>query len=296
MKNKKIILPILALVIANALWGVNTVLIKIGLETIPPAIFMSIRFLTASLVILPFAIVTWKPLKRRDLLLFVLSSVFAITLSAFALNIGLTKTSAFNASIIWSMAPIIMFVLSAQVLKEKMRLSTLIGILIALAGSIIIIGRPEATDANTLIGNLFIVVSIFCAAIGTIICKPLMKKVSDSQATFMSLFPGIVPVAMYALTQLPTWDMANVSSRSITGLVWSTVAIVIANYLFYFALRHKRAQETGMYQYIDPAVTIVAAWFILNERPSPGFIFGAALVFTGIYLAEVRRIKRRDST
>lgn len=293
MKKQKYLLPILALVIANVLWGINTVLIKIGLETIPVPIFMSIRFLTASLVILPFAVHTWRPLKRRDLLLFILSSIFALTLSALMLNIGLSKTSAFNASVIWSMAPIVMFVLSAQVLKERMKLTTFFGILIALAGTIVIIGRPEATDANTLTGNLFIVVSVFCGAIGTIICKPLMKKVSDSQATFMSLFPGIVPVAIYALTQLPKWDMTTTSSRSITGLIWSTIAVIFANYLFYYGLRYKRAQETGIYQYIHPTVAIIAAWFILGERPSPGFVLGAALVFAGIYFAEIRRTKLR---
>lgn len=293
MAKQKHLLPILALVAASSLWGMNSVLIKMGVESIPVPIFISIRFLTASLLLLPFALRTWKPLKRRDFWLFILSSVFAISLSALAMNIGLSKTTAFDAAVISLMSPLVLFILSAQFLKEKMQPKTFLGILIALAGSVIIIGRPESSGIDNLVGNLFIVISVFCSAINVIICKPLMKKASDYQVTFMSLFPGIIPVAIYALTQLHTWDISATTARSVQGLIYSTVAIVIANFLFYYGLRYKKAQKVGAYYYIQPMVTIIAAWLVLAERPSPGFILGTVSVFAGIYLTEARRSKRR---
>lgn len=291
MAKQKYLLPILALFVANILWGTNAVFIKMGVESIPVPIFMSIRFLTASLILLPIVVHTWKPLKRRDFWLFILSSVFAISLSALALNIGLSKTTASNAAVISLMSPVVIFVLSAQFLKERMQLKTFLGILIALVGAVVIIGRPEGSGTDGLTGNLFVVISIFCSAINVIICKPLMKKASDSQVTFMSLFPGIIPIAIYAITQLHTWDIPATTSKSIQGLVYSTVAIVIANFLFYYGLRHKRAQQVGVYHYLQPVVTIATAWFLLAERPTFGLALGASLVFAGVYLTEIRRSK-----
>lgn len=290
MKKQKYLLPMLALALASAMWGVNTPLIKLGVETIPPEIFTAIRFLIVSLILLPFAIKTWKPIKRKVLLLFILSSVFGISLSSYTLNIGLSKTTAFDASIIWLMSPIVLFVLSAQFLKEKISYRTLTGILVALVGSIVIIGRPETSNMDNLVGNLLLVISVLTSAISIIICKPLMKKVSDAQATFLSMFPGIVPVAAYALTQADTWDIAATSMSSWQGLVFSTIIVTIANFLFYYGLRYKKAQDTGVYQYIDPAVAIVAAWFLLGERPTPSFTVGAVMVVLGVYIVE-RRIR-----
>src|ERR1035438_9980790 len=100
MTKQKTSLIILSLAFAEVLWGLNTVFIKMGLQSIPVTIFIAIRFLIASLILLPFAIKYWKPITRKELLLLTIASVFTVSLNALALNIGLTKTTAINASII----------------------------------------------------------------------------------------------------------------------------------------------------------------------------------------------------
>lgn len=298
MKNKKILLPILALVVANTLWGVNTVLIKMGVDSIPAPIFTTIRFLVASLILLPFALYTWKRLRPKDLMLLTLSSVFYISLSSLGLNIGLSMTTASNAAIIWLLSPLLLLVLSIIYLSEKLKFRTFIGILVALAGSLVIIGRPwESGDPHELAGNLLIVVSVFCAVIATLLAKPLAKKTSAYQMTFMSLFPGTVPVAIYSIFTLSDWDVSAVTTASSWALALSTVVVVISNYLFFYALRYKKAQDTGVYQYLDPLTTIIVAWFLLTERPSSTFALGAGLVLAGVYITEYhhRKLKRRTT-
>ncbi|HEY4963890.1 MAG TPA: DMT family transporter [Candidatus Saccharimonadales bacterium] len=290
LAKQKYLLPLLALVLANTLWGMNTFLIKMGLESIPVPIFIAIRFLTASLFILPFAIRSWKPLKRKDFLLLLLSSIFYITLSVTALNIGLSKTTASNAAIIWLLMPILLFLLSASFLREKLSLKTFLGITVALAGSLLIISKPwdAASGSAALTGNLLIVIAVFCNAISTIICKPLSKNIGSYQMTFMNFFPGILPIAIYACTKLGTWNIGATTTRSLTALVVSTVAVVIANFLFFYALRYKQVQSVGTYQYIDPLVTVAGAWVFLSERPIPTFYIGAVLVLIGVYIVETK--------
>jgi len=292
--RKIAVAPIIALILANILWGVNTPLLKMGIATIPVPIFVSLRFFVASMVLLPFAIRVWQPLKRKDLLLLTLASVLYISLSSWLLNIGLSKTTAINTAVINLLSPIILLILSIAFLKERLNIRTSLGIILALAGSVIIIGRPweGLNNSSQLAGNLLVLLAAFGTAISIIISKPIIKELSSYQAAFMALFPGVIPIGIYAVSQWPKWNVQATSAKSFAALIGSTLAILSANFLFFYALRIKRAQDTGVYQYLSTIAAIVAAWFLLSERPSTKFLFGAALVFLGVYLAEFSKSRK----
>lgn len=296
MRKQKLLLPILALIVANMLWGLNTIFIKIGLETIPPSLFVASRFAIAGLCVLPFALKNWKPLSKRETLHFIIASVVTITLSSFTLNLGLSMAPALNAAIIWLLGPILLLVLSASFLQEKISLRAFIGILVAILGSFIIISgasQGSAGTTGTLAGNLLLVLSVLFQAIAVIISKPLMKKANTYQATFLFLFPGSIPLAIYAASTLHTSNLTKISHTSALAFIACTAIIIVANVLFYYGLNRKSAHTTGIYSYLDPAVTVVAAWFILSERPSTGFVMGAILILAGIYLSELHTKKKQ---
>ncbi len=294
MQKQKTILPIAALTIVSILMGADIVFIKMGVIAIPVAIFMTMRFLIAALFLSPSAIRHWKPLKLKVVLLASLASVFYITLSSLALYIGLTKTTASNSAVIYMLGPLILLVLSASFLKERLSLRTFLGICIALAGSLIIIGKPWISNGNSseLIGNLLIVAAVFCVTISVVICKPLTKKVNIQQLTFMHMTIGVLPIAIYSLGQLHSWDIASTASSGWIGLAGSAIAVALAKPLFFFALKHKKAMETGIYDYLESIATIVIAYIVLAEKPSQTFILGTGLVFIGLFFAEFSNIKK----
>lgn len=294
MRKQKVILPIAALTIVSVLMGADTVFIKMGVSSIPVAIFMTTRFMAASLFLLPPAVRNWKPLNSKSFLLASLASLFYVTLSSLALYIGLTKTTASNSAIIYMLGPLILLVLSASFLKERLSLRTFVGICIALAGSLIIIGKPWAGSGNSseLVGNLLIVVAVFCVTISVVICKPLTKQMSIQQLTFLYMFLGTLPIAAYSFKQFHGWDIVSTTTTGWIGLAGSTLAVVLAKPLFFFALKHKKAMDTGVYDYVESVATIVIAWILLSETPTPTFILGSALVFVGVCLTEYSSIKR----
>lgn len=294
MRKQKVFLPIVALTIVSVLMGADTVFIKMGVAVIPVAIFMTIRFLAASLFLSPSAIRNWRPLNSKGFLLASLASIFYVTLSSLALYIGLTKTTASNSAIIYLLGPLILLILSASFLKERLSFRTFAGICIALVGSFIIIGKPWASNGNStaLVGNLLIVVAVFCVTISVVICKPLTKQMSAQQLSFLYMFIGTVPIAAYSFKQFHGWDITSTTTSGWIGLVGSTLAVVLAKPLFFFALKHKKAMDTGIYDYIESIATIVIAWLLLAEKPTPIFILGAALVLIGVCLAEFSNITK----
>jgi drug/metabolite transporter (DMT)-like permease len=295
MRKQKVILPIVALTVSSVLLGADTVFIKMGVASIPVSIFMTMRFLAASLFLSPPAIRNWKPLTSKGLLLVSLASIFYVSLSSLALYIGLTKTTASNSAIIYLLGPLILLVLSASFLKERLSVRTFVGICIALAGSLIIIGKPWAGGGNSseLVGNLLMVIAVFCVTISVVICKPLAKQMSIQQLSFLYMFIGILPIAIYAFTQFHGWNIASTTASGWWGLIGSTLSVVLAKPMFFFALKYKKAMDTGVYQYVESIATIVIAWILLTEKPTTGFILGAALVFVGVCLAEYSNITKK---
>lgn len=297
MLKQRYVLPILALIIANIFWGLSSPLIKIGLETIPVPVFIAIRFFLASMLLLPFALRVWRPLKTKHLLLIILAAILDITLSVAALNYGLTMTTASNAGVIWLLMPIMLIVLSVAILKETLRVTSLIGIFVALVGGLVIIGTPWNDGGSaSLTGNLLVVLAVFLNALSFIIIKPLTKVLHHLQIACMCFFIGVLPVIAYASTQLHTWQIHETSTRSWTALLIGIIIVAIANPLFFFALRSKSMQNVSAYQYIDPLAAVIGAWFLLSERPTLLFYLGTVLIAAGVYIVEVRsRAKTTNS-
>lgn len=293
-KNQKIVVSaVLALILAQIFWGINTPIIKLGLETVPLSVYLSVTILGSALLVLPFALRQWKPLKRSDYALLIIGSLIAITLGNVVLLMGLQRVPAVNAPLIGLFSPLLLFLLSAQFLRERLSFKTFVGILISFAGAAVIIGKPWGGSANPemLTGNLLLVLAVFCDIIGTLISKSVLKRAGSLQVTFIHLFSGIIPIAIYSLWYLDALSPSKAGRNGYIAIVFNILAITLANCLFMYGLKRKKAQEVGIFNYIHPLVTALAAWVILSEVPDKKIALGASLIFVGIYLAEVRKAR-----
>ncbi len=287
-----------ALAFAQILWGINVPVIKLGLRTVPLPVFLSVTILAAGLLTLPLAYKHWKPLKASDHFLIIISSILAISFGNTVLLMGFERIPSINASLISLFEPFLLFILSVEFLKERLSLRTFLGIMIAFAGAAIIIGRPwEATASNQMaIGSLLVVLDVFCDVISTLIFKPMLKRVHPYQLASLHLLWGIVPIALYALPHMYYALSPDRAGRDgYLAIFFNIVLITLANSLFYFGLQKKKAQEVGIFSYLHPIATATAAWFILSEVPSGKIIIGAALIFLGIYYAEIRKPQKNTS-
>lgn len=290
MSRHKHLLPILALILANVLWGLSAPLIKVGLQSIPVPIFIATRFFIASMLLLPFALRVWRPLTRTQLLTIILAAVLDISLSVPAVNLGLTKTTASNAGVIWLLMPILLSLLSIALLKEKLSLKTFLGIMLALAGSLVIIGKPwDSGSATSLAGNLLVLLAVFLNALAVIVVKPLTKQFHYLQVGFMYYMIGVIPLMIYASTRLHSWQVDKTTVHSWAAFIACIVISVISNPVFYYALRSKTVQNASVYQYLDPLAAVVGAWFLLSERPAPLFYIGVLFIVAGVYVVEMKQ-------
>ncbi len=291
MKLSKNQLAVLALIVANIIWGAAPPIFKWSLEDIQPFTLIFLRFFLAAVIIFPF---TRKKLKIQsvDWPILIFLSMIGLTFNIAYFFVGLKLSSSINAPIISSAAPIFIIIGSAFFLHEKPKRKVIQGTLISLIGVLIIVLRPvfEKGMDSTLIGNLLFVVSMGLSVFFTLLLKEIAHKYNPLTLMFWIFLissVSILPLVFFEAGQ--TSQLLYFDTKSIIGIIFGAVfSSAIAYILLAFAIKYISANEVAIFSYSDPVITIIIAKPLLGEIVTNTFLIGSILVFFGIFIAENR--------
>lgn len=283
---------ILALIIANIIWGATSPIFKWTLENVTLFTLAFFRFFLASIILLPFLSGHNLSIKKRDFLkLFILSFVGIFLHITFFLY-GLTLSSSINAPIISSSAPLFLIIASIFFLKEKPNVKRIAGGILGFLGVLIIVLLPLIGNSNSIdssiIGNSLFLLATVGIVVHVILLKELTRDYNPLVLLFWSFaIASILFLPLFINEFIQTRSLLNIGFQGIAGIIYGAVlASAFAYYLFHFSMRYLQASEVGLFTYIAPVVAIIVAGPLLNEVPSPTYIIGTILVFVGIYIAE----------
>ncbi|MFA6533346.1 MAG: DMT family transporter, partial [Patescibacteria group bacterium] len=217
--------PILALIIANVIWGMASPIFKFALTNIPPFTLAFIRFFFSGLIFLPLALNKWQKLTAKQWLEIILVGFFGITINISFFFLGLEKTESINVPVIASSGPIFIYLLSIIFLKERPKLRVLTGMLIALAGVLFIILSPLIVDGKKFIigaieGNLFILVATFGSVFQTIFGRDVLKKVNSFQVSAITFLFGSLTFIPFIPKEFSNWNMSLLNTAGWTGIIF----------------------------------------------------------------------------
>jgi len=286
--------PILALIIANVIWGMASPIFKFALTNIPPFTLAFIRFFFAGLIFLPIALNKWQKLTARQWLEIILVGFFGITINISFFFMGLGKTESINVPVIASSGPVFVYLLSIIFLREKPKLKVLAGMLFALSGVFLIILSPLILDGKKFVfraieGNLFILIATFGSVLQAVFGHGVLKKVNALQVSAITFLFGSLTFIPFIPKDLAIWDISFLNFAGLTGIIYGVFfSTALAYFLFYYGVSKLNAQEVGIFTYIDPLAAIVVAGPLLNEYPNLFYLIGGVLIFGGIYFAEGR--------
>jgi len=284
--------PILALIIANIIWGAASPIFKLSLTNIPPFTLAFIRFFFAGLIFVPFVIKRWQKMTNKDFFEILLIGFFGITINIAFFFLGLPKTTSINAPVIASSGPVFIYFLSILFLKEKPSLRILLGMLIALLGVTVIIFSPVFFDGKQFApgeveGNLFFVIATLGSVLQTLIGKRVLKRINPIQVTFISFIFGSLIFTPLFFNELNTWSFSLLNINGWLGIFFGVfLSSAAAYFLYYYGISKIDAKESGLFSYIDPVVAVLIAIPLLKEYPNIWFFIGSFLVFGGISFAE----------
>ena len=283
-------LAILAATGASAIYGLNHVIAKDVMPLyIKPFGFILLRVLGAALLFWFFSI--WTPkerIARKHWPRLIACALFGMVINMLMFFKGLSLSTPINSAVIITITPIIVLLLSAIFIKEKVSFLKTTGIFIGLAGTLILIlfGAEVRTDApNIPLGNTLFLVNAVAYGIYLIIVRPLTTKYHPF--TLMKWLFLIAVVINFPITlkefQEVVW--VELPAHAIWKMAFVVIGTTFLTYLLnLFALKELKASTIGVFIYLQPLLTIVFAALLGADSLNAVKGLAALLVFAGVYL------------
>ncbi len=228
-------------------------------------------------------------IERRDYLRLVLCALLGMGFNMLAFFKGLALSTPINSSVLITVTPIIVLILSAIVIKEKIVPRKVLGITIGLVGALglILFGSEVRQDApNIPLGNLLILLNSILFGSYLIAAKQLIQKYHPF--TFMKwLFTiGIFVCLPFGYQELQDIQWTDIPINMLWSIAFVIIGTTFCTYLFnIFALTQLKASTLSAFVYIQPLFGIVFALLTGQDRLTWVKILAASLVLLGVYLA-----------
>jgi drug/metabolite transporter (DMT)-like permease len=276
------------------IWGVNVVVVKLALVTMPPLVFNSLRFLLATA--LSWAALKWaEPLhkiRQQDLLTIVWLGLLGHTVYQVLFIFGINFTSAGNTSLLLATIPIWVALLSGLLALEKVSPFTWAGIVCSFLGIVLVVvggGSAMGFALHTFKGDAMILTGTLLMAIYTIRSKPLLKDYSPLALSTYTMTSGTVGLLIIALPSIRAADFTAVDYWGWGGLLFSAIfALVVGYFVWNNGLRALGAARTAVYGNLSPVIAMLTSWAVLHESLTLAQLLGAMLIIGGLFLARMR--------
>lgn len=277
-----------ALIIVT-LWGLHTVIIRIGVLEVPPLLLLTLRMAGTALIFAPFA----RRIGRAQLKNIAIYSFFYIFLHIGLLAVGLSLLdSATTALILQATTPFAM-IFGWLLHRESFGVKTLAGLILAFAGVCMILWHPSNDFSYA--GAFLVLFSALCWGFGTVFAR----KTMDTDSASLLAWSHTIPLPFFLLLSL--WfegsrypALIHEADPWIVLGVWAYQVLIVS---FCHAEWRNLIVRNPVYlvasfSLIQPLMTVIFASLMLGETLSPIAMLGGAISLCGVGIVTMRKIQK----
>lgn len=243
-------------------------------------------------VLLFWAMYLLKPvnikIKKEDRLRLFLCAVCGIAINQLFFIKGLSLTYPIHAALLLLITPILIVFIAAWILKERLSFFKLAGLALGISGALVLILAKDinGNGANVLLGDLFIIINAVSYTIYFIIVKPLMLKYNA-----VVILRWIFTIGLILVLPFGWQEFIEIPWQAYTAIDFTSMALIVITgtflaYLFnLYGIKMLGASVAGFYIYTQPVFAALIAMLFLHENLALYKIIAAALIFSGVYLA-----------
>ena len=224
---------------------------------------------------------------KADFPRIIAAALFGVALNMLTFFKGLSYTSPIMGAVLMVTAPMIVLVLSAFIMKERMENRKIVGIILGLAGTttLILYGKSVVNAPNASLGNLLVFINAVSYGFYLVIVKKLMDNYNAFTFVkwiytfgFLMVLPfGWSEFQAIAFEQLPTdifWKIGFV-------VVFSTFLTYLLNLI---SMRELKPTTVAVFIYLQPLFATIFAVSLGKDDLSVVKLISAVLIFVGVYL------------
>lgn len=226
---------------------------------------------------------TRAPLNRRMLWIIALGGLFfALDLALY--NTSILKTSAANATLLGNYSPVVVGLLSWLIFGKRPQWSFWLGLLLAIAGALVIVWADIGKHVQIGVGDLMALGASACFAVYLVVTERV--RTSTSTLSFLRLAMISSTLALLLINGLLGISLRVPQGRTLWAVLGLGLVTQLGGYLaLTYALGHLPATITSVSLLTQGPLTAVMAAVLLGERLTVPMIVGGALVLFGVGLA-----------
>ena len=222
----------------------------------------------------------------------VAAAFFGVAFNMLTFFKGLSYTSPIMGAVLMVTTPMIVLILSAIIMKERMKKRKIFGIVLGLAGtiSLILYGKSLINAPNEMLGNLLVFVNAVSYGFYLIIVKKLMDKYNAFTFVKWIYTFGFLMVIPFGWSEFDAVNWAIIP----TDIYWKIgFVVVFSTFLTYLlnlvSMRELKPTTVAVFIYLQPLFATVFAISLGKDDLSWIKIGSAILIFTGVYLVTQKK-------
>lgn len=287
---------LIAALMVSVIYGVSFTIAKDVMPNyVKPYGFILLRVLGATLLF--WAVSFFGPREKialNDFSRIIAAAFFGVALNMLTFFKGLNYTSPISAAVIMVTTPIIVMILSAIIIREKIKIRKVLGILLGLFGTgfLILYGKSIGNATNASLGNLLVFINAVSYAFYLIVVKKLMDKYNAFTFVKWIYTFGLLMVLPFGWNEYSKiqWEIIPVS------ILWEIVFVVVfTTFMTYLlnlvSMRELKPTTVAVFIYLQPLFATVFAISLGKDELTLVKIISAVLIFAGVYLV-TQKVKK----
>lgn len=280
----------LALLLVNLIYGANYSIAKQVMPGyVQPFAFVIMR--VGGALVLFWIVGTLfirEKVDKKDFPRFALLAVCGVACNQLLFLKGLSITTPINASIIMISNPIVVLIIASVVLKERISLNKIAGIVFGISGALLMLtfNKNFSFGSDTIAGDMMILINSISWACYVVLVKPLMMKYNTITIVKWVFLFGFFYVLPFGFSEFKQVDWLNMPAG-----IWYDVIFVVVGTTFFayilntYALRALSPSVVSIYIYLQPFLaTLFAVYYYHNDTLDARKILAAVLIILGVFL------------
>lgn len=282
--KKSYTLPIVVFV----LWGSLYVVSKPAMEGIPPVTLLFLRLAIAVLVlavILKKKYGTLPRIRKAHRRRFVTIGFLGYGAGLACLQISNDMLDASLSSLLNALCPVVIFILAGAILHEKIGFGKIAGILLAIAGVYLIVGKGGGEISAA--GLIIACVSVFLWSLAAVLTRAVSEGYDPLAVAFFTMGLSLIPLSACSAVEIARAGITLSLPVVLSVIYLGLVATAAANILWNIALCTAPASTCSMFYPVQALSSALMGIVFLGEQLTPGFIAGSIVISAGIIIAAV---------
>jgi drug/metabolite transporter (DMT)-like permease len=278
-------------VVAMLFWGMSFIWTDIVFEYYHPITTIFLRLVISSCFLFIVILLGGRlqRIKKEHLLLLFASALFNPFFYFLGENFGLKLSTPAISAVVIAMIPLFTPVAAWLLIKEKLPILNIFGILVSFGGIVLMLINPGYSISANPLGILF----LFGAVVSAVIYSILLKKLTEYYAAlsiiaWQNLLGVFLFLPLFLIFEYDSFIQVEPDSK----LLWALFALAIlassiSYILFTTTIKHLGVSRANVYSNLIPVITAIAAFYLRDELFTAGKIAGIAIVISGVIMTQL---------